>query len=411
MTRQRWALVGATLIEPRLRSVAEGGVLIDGDSIVESGPAVRREMVGDVEVVDATGRFVMPGLIDTHIHLAFDGGPRPIERYLDEGIDDGFAARLAVSATTALLAGATTIRDLGGPDEELFALRGLIESGAIIGPRLLAAGSVLAPPGGHCHFIARLTESGGLDAAIEAQLDAGADCIKVMITGGVHTLGSSSADVYYDEEALRSAADITHRHGRRITGHVTNTTGIERALRAGFDSLQHGSALDEPLARLAADAGVTLVPTLGTHAAMVEHHGDPRIPGHVAQKAGQGTARKARAFGAALAAGVTVAAGSDGGVTFVGHGSLARELALMRASGLDAMTTLAAATSVAAVEVGLPDRIGSLAPGHAADLIVIDADPIADVRALERIGLVVSRGVIVARGPTAAAVGQASGVA
>lgn len=409
MTQQRWALVGGTLIEPRLRSVAEGGVLIDGDSIVAAGPGVRSDTVGDVEVIDATGRFVMPGLIDTHIHLSFDGGPRPIERYLDEGVGDGFAARLAESAATALLAGATTIRDLGGPDEELFALRGMIESGAIVGPRLMAAGSVLAPPGGHCHFIARLTANAGLGAAVEAQLEAGADCIKVMITGGVHTPGSSSADVYYDEEALRSAADITHRHGRRITGHVTNSTGIERAVRAGFDSLQHGSALDEPLARLAADAGVTLVPTLGTHAAMVEHQGDPRIPDHVAQKAGQGTARKARAFGAALAAGVTVAAGSDGGVTFVGHGSLARELALMHASGLDAMTTLAAATSVAATEVGLADVIGSLAPGHAADLIVIDGDPVADIRALERIGIVVSRGVILAREP--AAVAQSTGVA
>ncbi len=409
MTRERWALVGGTLIEPRLRSVVEGGVLIERGNIVEVGPGIRRDTVGDVEVIDATGRFVMPGLIDTHIHLAFDGGPRPIERYLDEGICGSFATRLAESATTALLAGATTIRDLGGPNEELFALRSRIESGAIIGPRLMAAGSVLAPPGGHCHFIARLTDSTGLGAAVEAQLDAGADCIKVMITGGVHTPGSNAADVYYDEAALRNAADITHRRGRRITGHVTNLTGIERAVRAGFDSLQHGSALDEPLARLAADAGVTLVPTLGTHAAMAEHQGDPRIPDYVAQKAGQGTARKARAFGAAVAAGVTVAAGSDGGVTFVGHGSLSRELALMRASGLDAMTTLAAATSVAATEVGLAGRIGSLGPGHAADLIVVEADPVADVHALERIGLVVSRGVIVARGP--AAVTLAGGVA
>lgn len=392
---RRWALVGGTIIDPGQASVARGGILIDQGLIVGAGPDVHREGLGDIPVVDVAGRFVMPGLIDTHIHLAFDGGPRPIERFLDDGIDAGFVARLADFATTALRSGVTAIRDLGGPNEELFALRDRIERRGIDGPRLIAAGLVLAPPAGHCHFIGRLTDGVDLARAAAVQLDEGADCIKVMVTGGVHTPGSSSADVYFGLDDLKSAAVVAHRAGRRITGHATNKNGIERAVLAGFDSVQHGSALDADLAAMMADHGVVLVPTLGTHAAMREHHGDPRIPSYVAAKSDQGIAGKARAFQAAVEAGVRIAAGTDGGVTFVGHGSLARELLLFRESGLGPMETLAAATSMASEEVGMADRIGRLTAGYAADILVLDADPLVDLHALDHPDLIIRGGAVV----------------
>lgn len=381
----RWALVGANLIDPATHSVRRGGVLIEGGLIVAAGPDVGPDAIGTAEVVAAAGRYVMPGLIDTHLHLAFDGGPRPVERYLEDGIDPGLPSRMADAARMALDSGATTIRDLGGPDGASFELRDRLLHDRLLGPRLVAAGLVVAPPGGHCHFIARLTaDPTDLVDAVRAQLDAGADCIKVMVTGGVHTPGSSSADTYYDLAALAAAADLAHGRGRRITGHATNTTGIERAILAGFDSIQHGSALDDRLAGLAAARGLIVVPTLGTHAAMKEHLGDPGIPTYVAAAAERGSVGKVHAVRAAVTAGVSIAAGTDGGVTFVGHGALARELELLREQGLGAMATLAAATSIAAIEVDLADRIGRIAPGYDADLIVLERDPLVDIRALVR---------------------------
>ncbi len=395
LASDRWALVGADLVDPATRSVTRGGILIDGDRIVDVGLSVERAALGEIPCIDATGRFVLPGLIDAHLHLAFDGGPRPIERYLDDGVDGGFATRLADAALTALLAGSTTIRDLGGPNAELFDLRDRIEHGDVRGPRLLAAGLVLTPPAGHCHFIARQTDGPGLAAAVDVQAASGADCIKVMVTGGVHTPGSSSGDVSYELAELGAAVAVAHRAGRRITGHATNATGIERAALAGFDSIQHGTLLDHRLAGLLAERGTTLVPTLGTHAAMTEHQDDPRIPPYVAAKAGDGTAAKTRAFRAAVDCGVTIAAGTDGGVTFVGHGSLGRELALFREAGLGAWETLAAATSVAADEVGRGDQIGRLAAAFAADLLVLDRNPIIDVHALDEPAAVIARGAVV----------------
>ncbi len=391
---RRWALVGGDLIDPATTSVQRGGVLIDGSLILAAGPDVRPDTVGDIEVVDAAGQHVMPGLIDAHIHLSFDGGPRPIERFLEDGVDPGLADRMADAAMVALESGATTIRDLGGPNEASFDLRDRILDDRMIGPRIVAAGLVIVPPGGHCHFVARQAiDPTDLIDAVRAQLDAGADCIKVMVTGGVHTPGASSSDVYYDLAALTAAADVAHAAGCRITAHATNPTGIERAILAGFDSLQHGSALDDRLAGLAAERGTILVPTLGTHAAMKEHLGDPSIPAYVAAAAERGIAGKLRAARAAIAANVRIAAGTDGGVTFVGHGALARELELLREQGLGSMATLAAATSIAAVELSLADRIGRIAPGYAADLLVLDGDPLSDITALDRPAIVIRAGV------------------
>lgn len=382
--------------------MTRGGILIEDGQIIDVGPAIGRESLGGVRVVDVAGRWVMPGLIDTHIHLSFDGGPRPIERFLEDGVDPGFARRLAASAETALRSGTTTIRDLGGPDTELFELRDQIHDGRVPGARLVASGRVLAPPGGHCHFIALLTDHRtDLVSAARQQLDAGADCIKVMVTGGVHTPGSSSDHVYYTKEELRAAADLVHRDNRRITGHATNWIGIERAVLAGFDSIQHGSTVDARLADLAATRGVMLVPTLSTHAAMAEHRGDPSVPTYVAAKTEHGSAGKARACRAAIEAGVTIAAGTDGGVTFVPHDGVARELAILRESGLGPMETLAAATSVAATEVGLARHIGRLAPTYAADIIVLDGDPVADVHSLGHPHLVIAGGAALPRESTA----------
>lgn len=394
---RRWALVSGTLVDPLRRSAVHGGILIEDGRIVAAGSDVRADGLSDTHLVDVAGMFVMPGLIDTHLHLSFDGGPRPIERFIADGVDAGFNDRLAAAALAALRSGVTTIRDLGGPDREIFDLRGALLRGAVQGPRLIASGRVLVRQGGHCHFIGRPTESGtSLSLAVRSQLDADADVIKVMVTGGVHTPGSSSADVYYQLNDLSAAAEVAHESGRQITGHATNPTGIERTIMAGFDSVQHGSALDGRLASRMAERGVRLVPTMGTHAAMAEHHRDPRIPAYVAAKAAQGSPGKTRALQAAIEAGVTIVAGTDGGVTFVGHDAMTGELRLLRQAGLSPMETLAAATSTAAVEVGLGDTIGCLATGYVADLIVLRGDPIADLNALDDPHMVISSGDIVA---------------
>ena len=391
-----WALLNARLIDGNPGGYAgHGGVLIVDGRIAASGPDVGPDSVGDVRRVDAGNRTVVPGLVDCHVHLTWSAQAAPVATLIEERDSAAILAlRAAANAQSALERGTTTLRDLGSPNEAIFALRDSIARGVVRGPRLLAAGYVITTPSGHCHYVGRhATDAESARRMAMDQIDAGADVIKVMTSGGLHTPGSDPGTPQFSVEALRAIADAAHAAGRRVTGHATCDAAIARAVDAGFDSIQHGTSLTPETGRALSRSGVGVTPTLDTRYFLDLHLDDPAIPEVIRSRA-RASAGPARmeAFRHALEAGVVLTAGTDSGTTFVPHGALATEIRLMHEAGVPIRDALAAGTWMAARELGLDGAVGTLAPGAAADLLVLNGDPLRDVSALEEVAMVVLSG-------------------
>jgi imidazolonepropionase-like amidohydrolase len=394
-----WALLNANLVDGDPGGyTGHGGLVIEDGRITASGPQVSRESIGGLVHVDVGQRTVMPGLIDCHAHLTWNALASPVATLIEERASPvRQALRAGANALSALERGSTTVRDLGSPNEAIIALRDAIRDGICRGPRIVAAGYVITTPTGHCHYVGRHA-SDPVEAreAVERQITAGADVIKVMTSGGLHTPGSDPTSPQFALESLRTIVEVAHAAGRRVTGHATCDAAIRLAMEAGFDSIQHGTNLEPATARALAQHNVSITPTLDTRYFLNMHLDDPAVPEVIRARAAATAHDRSGAYQNALDAGVTVTAGTDSGTTFVPHGALATEIRLMHEGGLSVRQALASATGLAAAEVGLAGVIGTLAPGAYADLLVLNADPLQNLSALENIALVIQSGTPVA---------------
>jgi imidazolonepropionase-like amidohydrolase len=392
----RWAYVNARLVDPGAGRL-DGGLLIEGDRIVATGPDVDARSVGEgTTTVDLGGRTVLPGLIDCHAHLTWSADATPVATIIAETGTPALDRRAEENARRALERGVTTVRDLGGPNE-IFGLRDRIARGDVVGPTIVASGAVITSPGGHCHFVGReVSTPEEIAEAVGMQIAAGADVIKIMATGGFHTAGTDPRQMQFSADDLRVAAEIAHAADVPITAHATTDRAIRAAAEAGFDSIQHGAGIRRSTSMLLARLGTALVPTLGTRPAFLRHADDPRIPPEMHTKTGRLREDRFATTGAAFSEGVTILVGTDSGTTFVEHGSVPDEMAHLERAGLDPVSILRAATSAAAHELRADGRIGTLAPGAFADLLIVDGDPLADLAALAAIHAVVRAGVLVA---------------
>ena len=382
----------------------------DGDA--SGPPSSHRE---NPRVIDAAGKFVMPGMIDCHVHLVGLGEPNAELSRLKDLVPLQ-ALRGAASAAAMLRAGFTTVRDLSAPGYANIAIRQAIEQGFAVGPRVLAAGMSLTVPGGHGDnyyrpevHVHRENLINGPDSArlaVRETVKMRADVIKLLVTGGVMTDGSDVGAMQWSPEELRAAIDQAHQLGRLVAGHCHGAVGVKEGVKAGLDTVEHGTMLDEEAVDLMGERGVYLVPTLVANYSIVTHGTAAGIAPHVVQKGEQVSACHGRSVRMAHAAGVKIAFGTDCGTPFNRPGHNAVELELMVQQGLSPSEVLQAATRVAADAVGLGDELGTLQVGKAADLIVVDGDPLADVAVLRdpnRINVVVKGGEIVkepGRSPT-----------
>jgi imidazolonepropionase-like amidohydrolase len=302
--------------------------------------------------------------------------------------------RAVENARKSVKAGVTTIRDVGSSNAIAQDIRDAIEEGRIPGPRMRAAGAVLCMTGGHGWPIGRAVDS-PWDArkAVREQMWAGADCIKLIATGGVLTKGAVPGNAQLTPDELSSAIEEAHRHGLRVAAHAIGTQGIKNALRAGIDSIEHGTLLDDEAIELFKQRNVYLVPTLSAPTCILAHLDDGQQPEHVQKKArglGEVMARNLRK---AYESGVRFAGGSDAGTPYNYHEDYAQEVELMWSLlGMTPQQALHAATSVAAELVGLHN--GLLAVGEPADLLLLRADAGQDVRALREPQLVLKGGLI-----------------
>jgi imidazolonepropionase-like amidohydrolase len=380
--------------------IVRAGILYDGtleppkrnvDLIVDDGRIAEfRAASGECDIEAAC---VTPGLVNAHAHLEASGEP-DMMGMISTTTRNQRLLRAVENARKSVKAGVTTIRDVGSSNAIAQDIRDAIEEGRIPGPRMRAAGAVLCMTGGHGWPIGRAVDS-PWDArkAVREQMWAGADCIKLIATGGVLTKGAVPGNAQLTPDELSSAIEEAHRHGLRVAAHAIGTQGIKNALRAGIDSIEHGTLLDDEAIELFKQRNVYLVPTLSAPTCILAHLDDGQQPEYVQKKArglGEVMARNLRK---AYESGVRFAGGSDAGTPYNYHEDYAQEVELMWSLlGMTPQQALHAATSVAAELVGLHN--GLLAVGEPADLLLLRADAGQDVRALREPQLVLKGGLI-----------------
>lgn len=399
----RMLLRGGAVLDVDAGTLWRADVLLEGRRIVAVEPGLA---AGDARVVELGGRTVMPGLIDCHVHVCADGMVSYPTLF-----PSLVTARAAQLLNETLLRGFTTIRDMGGADA---GLRRAVEDGLFAGPRMFVSGRPLSQTGGHgdmrnpadaCPACALRAEANmmvvadgvdGVRRAAREEIRRGVDQIKIMASGGV----SSPADpVDYDQYALDEIAavvDEATRAGKYVAAHAYTPTAITRAVASGVRTIEHGNFLDEAAAALMAARGAILVPTLVVYRRVVQHAAEVGISAFHLEKAREVLATGARSLEIAQRAGVRMALGTD---LFRAPKQYQAEELLIRAEALPAAEVLRQATIHGAEVVRMQGRLGRVAEGYLADLLVVDGDPLADLRVLQdqgaQIAMIIKDGAFV----------------
>lgn len=348
--------------------------------------------------IDLEGAYLMPGLVNMHTHfsLALPGTGGDKTRNLGP---HALALYMAAGARDTLRSGVTAVRCVAERDHADFALRDAIVAGQMPGPRIYTAGQALACTGGHGHLGADTVECDGADGfrrGVRAQLKAGADLIKVMISGGIAGQHEAISTPQLTGEEMAAVIGTAHDWGKKVTAHAGPAPVIETAVRLGLDCVEHGYELTERVAAQMAERGTSLVPTL-----VVTRCGEffdaLGVPRWMQQRSLSAGPRHEQSYKLALAAGVELMLGSDMPPSWPFEGTTAtvRELEHMAAFGLAPMDALRAATAVPARWLGADDDFGTVQAGRLADLIAMDADPSGDVSALRTLRWVMKGGQVV----------------
>jgi len=393
------------LADPDIEPKSEQSILIEGERIkaVSSGFI---DLPRGGELIDLREKFVLPGLIDCHVHLTsqLDRESR-LRRVEDSDPKVGFNA--AHHAAVTLAAGFTTVRDVGavGNPDIIFALRAAVAEKKVAGPRILCVGAILSPTGGHAqvygyrHDVCACVQStsgicDGVDEcrrAVRRQVSHGADAIKFVATGGVLSNIKAGLDQQFTDDEIRSIIETAHRLGRRVAAHAHGAAGINAALEAGVDSIEHGSFLDARSLELFIAKGAFHVPTIIAGVTVLEMAQEDGLltPAQIEKAMLVGVKIK-EALARSHKAGVTIAFGTDMGVG--PHGQNAREFGFMVEAGMRSREAIKAATVNAAKLLDLSDEVGTIAPGKSADVIAVDSSPLDDVSVLQRVAFVMARG-------------------
>jgi imidazolonepropionase-like amidohydrolase len=397
---------GRLLADPAAGRVLTQQTILVRDGKIVSVTAGYTTAPRGAKVVDLKSSFVLPGLIDSHVHLASEQGPDSrINGFLKTQSDAAIDA--AGYAYITLQAGFTTVADLGGPSESILALRSGVARGVVPGPRIISAAGGVSVHGGHGdangmpRALVNVLRGNGVCSgaddcarATRERVRDGADIIKITATGGVLSNTAAGLGQQFTDAELAAIVQAAHAMGRKVTAHAHGADGINSFLRAGGDSIEHGTYADAESAELFKANGAYLVPTLLAGDFVAREAAKPNSFLQPAQK------QKALEAGPKMqdmlrrmhAAGVKIAFGTDTGVS--AHGDNAQEFALMVGAGMTPLQTIQAATVNAADHFDLTAEIGSIAPGKVADIIAVGGDPLSNVRELESVDFVMAKGKV-----------------
>jgi imidazolonepropionase-like amidohydrolase len=383
-------------------------IVIEGNRIVrvEDGFSDPAAFDPPAKLVDLGDRFVLPGLMDMHVHLLGQLGPNSRNDALYETTSMS-ALNGAMYARRTLEAGFTTVRDLGGDPEAIYALRDATARGVVPGPRIIAAGSSLAATGGHGDVDGYKAElltlwtpeticDGPYDCrrAVRHAVKYGADWIKITATGGVLSDTGTGTGQQMTDDELAEIVATAHTLGVKVAAHAHGADGINAALRAGVDSIDHGTFSNDESLRLFKRSGAVLVPTLMPGHRIVGMMDDnPFFTDQIRAKARAAASASKGNFERAVKAGVTIAFGTDSGVT--PHGENAEEFGLMVAAGMTPAAAIRSATVTTAELLELEDDLGTLEAGKIADMIAVDGNPLEDIERLEEVSVVIRDGKVV----------------
>lgn len=425
MTLRSLALVaiaaGGLLSPAQARTLIHAGTLIDGISDTprhQVTVVVNDDRIASVEagyaapaagdrVIDLTKATVMPGFMDMHVHL--DGQLSPTSYtegfYLNPG---DYALRSAYYAKKTLLAGFTTVRNVGDVGGSTLALRKAVAAGWVEGPRIYTAGIAIGTTGGHAdgssglnaHLMADpALNVGVINGADEARkavrqhYKEGCDLIKITATGGVLSLGSSGQNAQFTPEELTAIVQTAHEYGLKVAAHAHGTEGMKRAVVAGVDSIEHGTFMSDEVIALMKEHGTYYVPTISAGRFVAEK---AKIPGYfpdvVVPKARLIGPTIMATFQRAYTSGVKIAFGTDQAVA--PHGENAKEFQYMVEAGMPPMKAIQSATIEAARLLGAEKTLGSVEAGKIADLVAAPGDPLADITTLQHVSFVMKAGVV-----------------
>ncbi len=406
----------ATAQAQEMKTVIEAGhvLAVPGDGYlrnrsitIEDGRIVKIErgfksQPADVRVVNLRDSYVLPGLIDSHVHLTNEFSPTSRLKVLSDSEVDA-ALDGAAHARKTLLAGFTTVQDVGGPNEAIFSLRDAIRAGKVPGPRIRASGRAITPSGGHGDangFSPALTRiftgpnacNGADDCrrAVRETIRSGADVIKITATGGVLSNTKAGLEQQFFDDEIAAIVETAAMMGRKVTAHAHGKGGIEAALRNGVQSIEHGTYLDDETIELFKQSGGTLVPTVLAGVTVTGWTDQPWLPEPSREKAAIVGPLMLDMLSRARAGGVNIAFGTDTGVSK--HGENALEFELMVEAGFSPEAAIHAATIVAAEHLEMAEMIGTLEVGKFADMVVLRNDPLESISALKSIRLVIKNG-------------------
>lgn len=408
---------GTLLATPGERPVQNASVILVDGKVRSVMPdfvdAAAAGLPADAQIIDLRDKFVLPGFMDMHVHLQSGGASRtdPMLRLREPS--EYWALNTYVNGVATLMAGFTTVRDLGSTGDVMFGLRDAIRDGIVPGPKIIAAGEGISPTNGHAdaHGLRRdLLEAeirpGVCDGADQCQkavrsaIKYGADVIKVHVTGGVLDESDAGTEQQFTDEELKAIVEAGHMMGRKVTTHAHGKSGIDAAVRAGYDSIEHAMWADAESLRLMKERGTWLIPTVWP----ITWVGDS--PEKIAQgpfrnlrpnslaklyKLGDQPKKMVRM---AIQMGVPIALGTDNGIA--PHGTNAREMLEYVDAGMSPMEALKTGTVNAAMAGGLRDR-GKLSPGMAGDVIALDGNPLDDIDAVLSVNFVMRDGLIFKR--------------
>lgn len=390
-----------SLFDSRSGDVIRNAVIIVEDDMIAAIGGADIDIPNGVEVIDLSSSFVLPGLMDMHTHVVGN-----LDTYFFAGyFQSPHRATIGgvVNAEKTLMAGFTTIRNVGAGDYADVALRNAIDAGEIPGPRMAVSGPGLGITGGHC-------DSNSLNASFEERADGvadgpwavreqvrknvkyGADLTKFCATGGVFSKGTKVGMTQYTLEEMQAIVDESHTHDRKVAAHAHGTDGIKRAILAGVDSIEHASFLDEEAIRMGIERGTYFAIDIYNTEYTLERGAANGVPEENINKEREVGTRQRQSFTMAVRMGAKVVFATDSGV--YPHGDNGKQFERAVRFGMTPAQAIQSATSLTADLLGWEDRVGEIAPGRYADIVAVHGNPLDDITELEDVDFVMKGGVV-----------------